>query len=65
MGANLSFIPIYGKNFKQGKYRDFTWEWYQEIGGLFVMKMFISMVGPIIALFVTPILSYLINKLWF
>jgi len=46
LSAKLDLIPIIGKYFKEGDYRDFTWQWYKEIGGLFIMRMIIQMTVP-------------------
>lgn len=51
LGAKLDFIPIIGRYLKDGKNRDFTWEWYMEIGGLFIMRMIILTIGPLIEVF--------------
>lgn len=48
LGAKLDFVPIIGRYLKDGKNRDFTWEWYMEIGGLFIVRMIILTMGPLI-----------------
>lgn len=48
LGAKLDFVPIFGKYLKDGKNRDFTWEWYMEIGSFFIYRMIILTMGPII-----------------
>lgn len=51
LGANLSFIPFFGKLFN-GMYRDFTHPWYDIIGSVFIITMAILAVSPIIELIV-------------
>lgn len=48
LGAKLDFVPIVGKYLKAGKNRDFTWEWYMEIGCLFIFRMLILAINPLI-----------------
>jgi hypothetical protein len=48
LGAKLDFVPIVGQYLKDGKNRDFTWEWYMEIGGLFITRMIVLTIGPLI-----------------
>lgn len=48
LGAKLDFIPFFGKFLKDGKNRDFTWEWYMEIGSFFIYRMMLLTIGPII-----------------
>lgn len=48
LGAKLDFVPFFGKYLKDGKNRDFTWEWYMEIGGLFIYRMILLTIGPMI-----------------
>ena len=56
LGAKLDFVPIFGKFLKDGKNRDFTWEWYMEIGSFFIYRMIILSIGPIIEVAVaTPV----------
>ena len=56
LGAQLDFIPVIGPlYFKGGRHRDFTYEWYKEIGGYFVTKMFIMSLGPVIVFITEPL----------
>ena len=48
LGAKLDFVPIIGRFFTTGTNRDFTWEWYLEIGGLFITRQIVLSIGPII-----------------
>lgn len=47
LGAKLDFMPIIGEYFKDGKFRDFTWDWYKELGGLFILKTIIMTFGQL------------------
>lgn len=47
MNAKLDFIPFFGKYFEQGKMRDFTWDWYATLGGVFVQRQIILAIGPL------------------
>jgi len=46
LGAKLDFVPFFGQYLKDGKNRDFTWEWYIEIGGLFIYRMIMLCLVP-------------------
>lgn len=48
LNAKLDFLPVFGKFLKDGKMRDFTWEWYKEIGGVYIFKMMPMALNPII-----------------
>lgn len=64
LNAKLDFIPYFGKHFKNGKMRDFTWDWYKELGGLFIMRMIVMSLNPLFGLPVAgPVKAA--KKLWF
>lgn len=48
LGAKLDFVPFFGQYLKDGKNRDFTWEWYIEIGSFFIYRMILLTIAPII-----------------
>ena len=48
MGAKLDFIPLIGQYLKDGENRDFTWDWYKEIGGIFILRMIVLCLSPLI-----------------
>lgn len=47
LNAKLDFVPYIGDYFKDGKMRDFTWDWYKEIGGVFILRMIIMSINPL------------------
>lgn len=54
MGAKLDFIPIINQVFN-GSYRDFTYQWYREIGSIYVTTMIILMFQGVIELIIQVI----------
>lgn len=64
LNAKMDFIPKFGKYFKNGKMRDFTWDWYKELGGLFVMRMIVMSINPLTTLPVAGPVKFL-KKKWF
>lgn len=47
MGGKLDFVPYIGKYMAEGKNRDFTYQWYKQIGGLFIVRMIILNFKPL------------------
>ena len=44
ISAKLDFVPFIGKYIKFGKYRDFSFSWYEEIGAIFLQRMVIVLI---------------------
>ena len=59
LGAKLDFIPLIGSYFKYGKNRDFTREWYQDLGSVYVFRMLLMVISPIKKIIQTKAISKL------
>ena len=48
LGAKLDFMPLIGSYFTKGKNRDFTWHWFFELGSVYINRMVMLVISPIL-----------------
>lgn len=57
LGAQLDFMPVIGNYFSKGKNRDFTWDWFFELGSLYINRMLLLVIFPITETVKAPIMK--------
>lgn len=64
LGAKLDFMPVIGNYFSKGKNRDFTHDWFFDLGSIFINRMVILTIFPIQETIKAPVMRK-VNQLKF